>query len=68
MHQLLADAVTAFESLPEAERESFAPRLGRARRIVDQYPARAAALLYQVLGVLDERLAGALTDICFSAR
>jgi hypothetical protein len=56
VHQLLADADAAFESLPEPERAPLAPRLDRARRIVDQHPARAAALLYQVLGALDDRL------------
>lgn len=56
VHQLLADADAAFESLPEADREPLAPRLDRARRIIDQHPARAAALLYQVLSALDERL------------
>ncbi|SNY68671.1 SCO2524 family protein [Paractinoplanes atraurantiacus] len=60
VHQLLADADVAFEALPEAtddpDRKDLAARLERARRIVDQHPARAAALLYQVLGALDERL------------
>ncbi|GIF20946.1 hypothetical protein BJ973_001147 [Actinoplanes tereljensis] len=62
VHQLLADADDAFESLPaddgadEARRKELAARLDRARRIIDQHPARAAALLYPVLAELDERL------------
>jgi hypothetical protein len=58
VHQLLADADAAFEELgaDDTDRKEIAARLDRARRIVDQHPARAAALLYQVLGALDERL------------
>ncbi|MEU4242686.1 SCO2524 family protein [Actinoplanes sp. NPDC026619] len=56
VHQLLADADAAFDQVAEGDRTELAARLDRARRIIDQHPARAAALLYQVLGVLDEHL------------
>jgi hypothetical protein len=60
VHQLLADAATTFESLPDnvtaATRDDIAARLQRAELMVDQHPARAAALLYRVLEELDELL------------
>jgi hypothetical protein len=63
VHQLLADADAAVDALDAAADDGWATqkngiqdRLNRARRLADRHPARAAALLYQVIGALDPLL------------
>ena len=63
VHQLLDDADAAVDTLNAAgeaewatQRGEIEVRLKRARRLADQHPARAAALLYQVIGALDPLL------------
>jgi hypothetical protein len=52
-HPLLAAAEELVETLAPADRAAYAARLDRARQLVDAQPARAAALLYQLLADLD---------------
>jgi hypothetical protein len=52
-HELLAET-EAMAAL--AQRTDLAGRLDRVRRIIDQQPGRAAALLYQIINELDEEL------------
>lgn len=61
VHQLLAAADEAADTLTPDDRDGVASRLDRARRLVDDQPARAAALLYQVLAELEPAIAAGET-------
>ncbi|WP_127503004.1 SCO2524 family protein [Actinoplanes solisilvae] len=57
VHQLLADADDAFERLDgHTGSRKIEATLDRARRIIDDHPARAAALLYVALAEIDAAL------------
>jgi hypothetical protein len=53
VHQLLAAADELVDTLAPNDGAAVTSRLDRARRLADEQPARAAALLYQVLAELD---------------